>query len=70
METYKERFVKEYKELADRTYKLGCMLTKYDSGTLGFTPTCPIHLLRDQYIHMDDYLRVLGQRAFYEDIEL
>lgn len=70
MEAYKERMVKEYNELKDRTYKLSCMLTRYDAGTLGFEPTCPIHLLREQFRHMDDYLRVLEQRAFYEDIEL
>lgn len=70
MEAYKERMVKEYNELKDRTYKLGCMLTKYNAGTLEFTPTCPIHLLQEQYRAMDDYLRILEQRAFFEDIEL
>lgn len=70
MEAYKVRFIKEYKELKERTYKLGNMLLKYDNGTLEFEPTCPIHLLRDQYSLMGDYLKVLEQRAVFEDIEL
>lgn len=70
MEAYKERMVKEYNELKERTYKLGSMLLKYDNGDLEFEPTCPIYLLRDQYSLMGDYLKVLEKCAVFEGVPL
>lgn len=70
MEAYKERFIKEFKELNERTEKLANMLTKYDNGTLEFTPTCPINMLRTQYFAMCAYRSVLIERADIENINL
>lgn len=70
MEAYKERFIKEFKELNERTNKLGNMLTKYDNGTLEFTPTCSINTLRTQYFAMCSYRSVLIERAEIEHINL
>lgn len=70
MEAYKERFIKEFKELNERTEKLANMLTKYDNGTLEFTPTCPIDMLRTQYFAMCTYRSVLIERADIENINL
>ncbi|MBP3245539.1 MAG: hypothetical protein J6M59_10630 [Bacteroidaceae bacterium] len=70
MEDYKVRFVKEFKELDERTTKLGNMLSKYDEGTLEFTPTCPINMLRTQYFAMLAYRSVLIERAEIEDVDL
>lgn len=70
MEDYKVRFVKEFKELDERMTKLGNMLSKYDEGTLEFTPTCPINMLRTQYFAMVTYRSVLIERAEIEDIDL
>ena len=70
MEDYKVRFIKEYKELSERVNKLGNMLAKYDNGTLEFTPTCPISLLKAQYFAMRAYLTILEERAEIEDVDL
>ena len=70
MEAYKNRMLKEYFELKERTDKLGSMLLNYSKGDLEFEPTCPIELLQDQYIIMGDYLHVLEKRAVFEGIEL
>lgn len=70
MEDYKVRFVKEFGELNERTTKLGNMLSKYDEGTLEFTPTCPINMLRTQYFAMLAYRSVLIERAEIEDVDL
>ncbi|KFN87440.1 hypothetical protein H702_07210 [Streptococcus equinus JB1] len=70
MEAYKQRFINEYKELKERTEKLGSILLKYSKGDLEFEPTCPVKLLQDQYAIMGDYLHVLEIRAVYEGVEL
>lgn len=70
MEDYKVRVIKEYKELSERVNKLGNMLAKYDNGTLEFTPTCPISLLKAQYFAMRAYLTILEERAEIEDVDL
>lgn len=70
MEAYKERMVKEYNELKERTEKLGSMLLKHSKGDLEFEPTCPVKLLQDQYAIMGDYLHVLEIRAVYEGVPL
>ena len=69
-EDYKERFKGEYAQTLIRLRKLNNMLNKYDEGTLGFTPTCPIYLLRHQSAYMEAYLKTLEERAEYENIDL
>lgn len=70
MEPYKERMVKEYQELRDRTDKLGIMLDKHRKGQLDFEPSCPIHLLQTQYEIMKAYEQVLLTRVEIEEIDL
>jgi hypothetical protein len=70
MEGYKERMIAEYKEVKERYDKLHKILVKYDAGTLGFTPTCSIELLREQASVMGKYLYILETRAEIENIEL
>lgn len=70
MEDYKVRFVKEFKELDERMTKLDNMLSKYEEGTLGFTPASPISMFRAQYFAMAAYRSVLMGRAEIEDIDL
>lgn len=67
---YKERFKVEYAELKERYNKLHRMLVKYDAGTLEFTPTCPVDLLREQKATMGKYLNILEIRAEIEDVEI
>lgn len=67
---YKERFKVEYQQTKIRYNKLHRMLTKADAGTLEFTPTCPLDLLRDQKAAMGKYLYCLEVRAEIEHIDL
>jgi hypothetical protein len=67
---YKERFKAEYYQTKIRYTKLHNMLVKADAGTLAFTPTCPLDLLRDQKANMGKYLYCLEVRAQIEGIEL
>ena len=70
MQDYKERFIKEYKELLERACKLGSMLNKYEDNELEFIPNCPYELLAAQYHSMWSYLYILEQRAKIEKIKL
>lgn len=67
---YKERFKAEYYQTKIRYDKLHTMCVKHDAGTLDFTPTCPINLLREQKAAMGQYLNCLEVRAEIEDIKL
>ncbi len=67
---YKERFKAEYYQTKIRYTNLHNMLIKADAGTLEFTPTCPLDLLRDQKANMGKYLYCLEVRAQIEGIEL
>lgn len=67
---YKERMKNEYHELKDRYDKLHRMLVKHDAGTLDFTPSCPIDLLKAQKKAMGEYLYILEVRAQIECVEL
>lgn len=67
---YKERFKAEYQQTKIRYAKLHNMIVKADAGTLEFTPTCPIALLKDQAAAMGKYLYCLEVRAQIEHIEL
>ena len=42
------------------------MVTKYEAGTLDFTPNCSLDLLRQQKRHMGEYLHDLEIRAEVE----
>lgn len=67
---YKERFKAEYQQLKIRYDKLDAMTVKYEAGTLNFTPSCSLQLLKEQKMHMGCYLRCLKIRAEIEGIEL
>ena len=67
---YKERFKAEYHQLKVRYDKLDAMTVKYEAGTLNFTPSCSLELLKEQKKHMGNYLRCLKIRAEIEGIEL
>ena len=67
---YKDRFKAEYYQTKIRYERLHVMLVKYEAGTLGFEPTCPITLLREQAGVMGAYLYNLEVRAQMEGIEL
>ena len=69
-EDYKERFRAEYHQLKIRYKKLDNMLVRYESGTLDFTPSCPIEILDEQRTVMAEYLAVLEVRASLEGIDL
>lgn len=67
---YVERMKAEYRELKERYEKLHSLIVKYDAGTLDFTPTCPIELLKKQARAMGEYLYVLEVRAAMEGVTL
>lgn len=67
---YKKRFQAEYLQTKIRYDKLYAMTIKYEAGTLGFTPSCPLELLKEQAGHMGRYLHCLEVRAEIEAIDL
>ena len=67
---YKERFKAEYYQLKIRRTKLEQMVCKYNDGTLGFTPTCPMEIFSKQLNAMKQYMDILEERAKLEKIEL
>ena len=67
---YKDRFKAEYYQTKIRYDKLHKMLIKYEAGTLGFEPTCPLEILERQACYMGNYLKCLEVRAEIEKIEL
>lgn len=67
---YKKRFIAEYLQTKIRYDKLHKMLVQYEAGTLGFTPNCPVEVLRGQAYHMGNYLMQLEIRAEIENIDL
>lgn len=69
-ENYKDRFKAEYYQTKMRYDKLHRMVTKYEAGTLDFTPDCPLELLKQQKKAMGEYLHALEVRAEIEDIKL
>lgn len=69
-ENYKERFRAEFYQTNIRMHELLNIIRMYDGGTLEFTLSCPIDLLRTQARRMADYLNVLIERAKVEGIEL
>ena len=67
---YKDRFKAEYYQVKIRYEKLHKMIVKYEAGTLNFTPSCSIELLKAQKSQMGMYLYFLEVRAEIEKIEL
>ena len=67
---YKERFKAEYLQAKIRYDKLDAMTIKYEAGTLNFTPSCSLELLKEQKKYMGNYIRTLKIRAEIEKIEL
>ena len=67
---YKKRFIKEYNELFERSYKLGVMIDKYENNELDFVPDSSIELFKAQHHVMLSYLYILEQRAAIENIKL
>lgn len=67
---YKERFRAEYHQTKIRYDKLDAMTVKYEAGTLNFTPSCSLELLKEQKKHMGNYIRCLKIRAEIEGIDL
>lgn len=70
MKPWEERFVKEERELCERTGRLRAMLEKHDRGDFDFTPKCPIQLLREQLSVMRRYDEILRERAKIEGVLL
>lgn len=69
-EDYKERFKAEYLQTKIRYDKLDKMTVKYEAGTLNFTPSCSLEILKEQKKYMGNYIRMLRIRAEIENIEL
>lgn len=67
---YKERFKAEYFQTKIRYDKLHRMLIKHEAGTLDFTPTCDVEILKRQARYMGNYLKCLEIRAEIEKIKL
>lgn len=65
---WQQRFVLEYKELLEKTIKLGNMVNNWDN--LNFTPKCSKLLLTAQYNTMKVYLNILEERAVIEGVNL
>ena len=70
MEAYNPRMVNEYRELKERTDKLGIMLDRWLFNDLDFEPSCPFELLDSQFHVMKVYLSILKQRAEIEGVSL
>lgn len=76
---YKERFKAEYWQTKIRYEKLKNLTTKMEASKamdkdykdyLGFEPTCPYNVLREQQKDMGIYLHDLELRAVIEGVDL
>lgn len=67
---YKERFIAEYLQVKIRYNKLLNMLMKWDKGELDFKPSVPRMYYNKQIVSMNDYIKVLEDRAKIEKIDL
>lgn len=67
---YKDRFIAEYMQLKIRYNKLFNMLMKWDKHELDFKPDVPRVVYNKQIKAMNDYLKVLEERAKIEGIDL
>ena len=69
-EDFKDRFKAEYRQLENRYCGLKKMLESYKAGTLKFQPKCSYELLYSQLTAMEEYAKILDERAKIEDINL
>lgn len=69
-EDYRERFKAEYYQAKIRYDKLDAITVKYEAGTLNFEPKCSLELLKEQKMHLGNYIRTLKIRAEIEGIDL
>lgn len=69
-EDYKERFKAEYYQTKIRYDKLDKLTVQYEAGTLDFTPSCSLEVLKEQKKYMGNYVRMLRIRAEIEGINL
>ena len=67
---YKERFCAEYAQISNRLTGLQNMISKWDDGSLEFTPTCPRATYDFQIKAMREYRDILEVRAAIEGIDL
>lgn len=70
MSDYKQRMIREHRELQERISKLALMLEGYAEGTLGFMPACSFQLLESQLYAMVTYANILQERARIEQVDL
>ena len=70
MSDYKQRMIREHRELQERISKLAHMLEGYAEGTLDFTPACSFQLLESQLYAMGAYANILQERARIEQVDL
>ena len=70
MSDYKQRMIREHRELQERIGKLAHMLEGYAEGTLDFTPACSFQLLESQLYAMGTYANILQERARIEQVDL
>ena len=68
MSDYKQRMIREHRELQERISKLAHMLEGYAEGTLDFTPACSFQLLESQLYAMGTYANILQERARIEQV--
>lgn len=67
---YRARMAAEWAQVTIRLRRLQDMLDAYREGKLDFELTCPITLLREQALVMQEYMDILEKRAELEGIRL
>ena len=67
---YKDRFKAEYYQTKIRYDNLHKMIVKYEAGTLNFTPSSSLELLKRQKSFMGSYINSLEISAEIEGINL
>lgn len=67
---YRERMAAEWAQVKIRHRRLQEMLDAYREGKLDFELKCPITLLREQALVMQEYVDILEKRAELEGIRL
>ena len=67
---YRARMAAEWAQVIIRLRRLQDMLDAYRDGKLDFELTCPITLLREQALVMQEYVDILEKRAELEGIRL
>lgn len=67
---YRERMAAEWVQVKIRLSRLQSMLDDYREGKLNFEPTCPITLLREQALVMQEYVDILEKRIELEGISI